>query len=87
MLSDVKSHFSVLQFKVTLLVLLLVGGVIPAFAQVSLTIPTDDIFTAINSWIVTFAPIVAIGIGISAAIAILGYVGAMIVSAFKSRGR
>ena len=64
---------------------LLLLGAIPSFAQVTLTIPTDDIFTAINSWIVTFAPIVAIGIGISAAIAILGYVGAMIVSAFRSR--
>jgi hypothetical protein len=72
-----------LQFRVTLLVLLLVGGVIPAFAQVTLSIPTDDIFTAINSWITTFAPIIAIGIGISAAIAILTFVGAQIVKAFK----
>lgn len=72
-----------LQFRVTMLVLLLVGAVMPAFAQVTLTIPTDDIFSSINDWIVTFAPIVAIGIGISAAIAILGYVGAMIVSAFR----
>jgi hypothetical protein len=54
-------------------------------AQVTLSIPTDDIFTSINSWIVTFVPVVAIGIGISAALAILMFVGNVIVKAFKGR--
>ena len=63
---------------------MLVGGVAPSFAQVTLTIPTDDIFTSINDWIATFAPIVAIGIGIAAAIAILTFVGKQIVNAFKA---
>lgn len=87
MSSRLKIFTNQLQIRLIFVLLFLVGGVIPSFAQVSLEIPTDDIFTAINSWIVTFAPIVAIGIGISAAIAILGYVGSMIVSAFKARGR
>jgi hypothetical protein len=62
---------------------MLAGGVGLSQAQVTLTIPTDDIFTSINNWIATFAPIVAIGIGIAAAIAILSFVGKQIVSAFK----
>lgn len=83
MSSKITGHLNTLQFKLIMLVLLLVAGVIPSFAQVTLTIPTDDIFTAINSWIATFAPIIAIGIGIAAAIAILTFVGNQIVKAFK----
>ncbi len=85
MLSKLNDHISTLQIRVLFLVLFLVGGVIPSFAQVTLTIPTDDIFTSINDWIATFAPIVAIGIGIAAAIAILNFVGMQIVKAFGSR--
>lgn len=59
----------------------------PTFAQestaVPLDIPTDVIFSETNSWLVTFAPIAAIGIGITVALAVLGYIGKMIVSAFK----
>lgn len=54
-------------------------------AQVTLQIPTDDIFSSINDWIVTFVPVVAIGIGIAAALAILGFVGSEIISAFRGR--
>jgi hypothetical protein len=57
------------------------------FAQVTLTIPTDDIFTSINAWIVTFVPVVAIGIGIAAALAILGFVGKQIIKAFNGGGK
>ena len=49
----------------------------------NLQIPTTTIFNEANSWIQVFAPIAAIGIGISIAIAVLGYVGKMIVSAFR----
>lgn len=65
------------------MILAFVFSAFPAFAQVTLDIPTDDIFTSINGWIVTFVPVVAIGIGIAASIAILTYVGNMIVKAFK----
>ena len=64
-------------------VLILMFATAPAFAQVTLDIPTDDIFTSINGWIVTFVPVVAIGIGIAAALAILRFVGNEIIKAFK----
>lgn len=56
-----------------------------SFAQetpVPLDIPINDIMTSTNSWLTTFAPIAAIGIGISIALAVLGYLGKMIKSAF-----
>jgi hypothetical protein len=66
-------------------VALLAAG--PALAQdptnVPLEIPTNVIFTETNSWIETFAPIAAIGIGITIALAVLGYLGKMIAGAFK----
>ena len=60
-------------------------GVRQALAQtpVTLTIPTDIIFTEANNWISTLAPISAIGIGIAIATAVLGYVGMMIIKGFK----
>lgn len=51
---------------------------------VPLDIPTDVIFTETNNWIATFAPIAAIGIGITIAIAVLAYIGKMIARAFRS---
>lgn len=60
---------------------------VPSFAQstpVPLQIPTGVIFSETNNWLTTFAPIAAIGIGITIALAVLGYLGKMIVSAFKS---
>lgn len=58
---------------------------LPSFAQtaVPLEIPTNVIFSETNNWLETFAPIAAIGIGISIALAVLGYLGKMIVSAFR----
>jgi hypothetical protein len=49
----------------------------------NLSIPTSTIFNEANTWIQVFAPIAAIGIGIAIAIAVLGYVGKMIIGAFK----
>lgn len=57
-----------------------------AFAQatpVPLEIPTNVIFTETNNWLQTFAPIAAIGIGITLALAVLGYIGKLIASAFR----
>jgi hypothetical protein len=55
-----------------------------AFAQSNqIEIPTDVIFSETNTWISTFAPIAAIGIGITIALAVLGYIGKMIASAFR----
>ena len=56
----------------------------PAFAQtpVPITVDTNEIFTQTNNWIDVFLPIVAIGAGISIAIAILTFIVRQIVSAF-----
>lgn len=81
------SMFTRSQTRFIMVVMLFVMAVATQ-AQVTLDIPTDDIFTSINSWIVTFVPVVAIGIGIAAALAILGFVGNEIIKAFKgSRSR
>lgn len=83
-MSKLSSTFSRAQVRIILLVMLFVMAVATQ-AQVTLSIPTDDIFTSINSWIVTFVPVVAIGIGIAAALAILGFVGNEIIKAFRGR--
>lgn len=69
----------------TLVAGLLALRALPAAAQtpVPLEIPTNVIFSETNNWLETFAPIAAIGIGISIALAVLGYLGKMIVSAFR----
>lgn len=58
---------------------------VPAFAQtpVPIVVDTNAIFTQANSWITVFAPILAIGIGISIALAILTFIGQQILKAFK----
>lgn len=52
-------------------------------AVVSLVIDTNEIFTQTNSWIAQFTPIQAIGIGAALALAILAFVGAVIIGAFR----
>jgi len=83
-MSNLRTTFTRTQSRFIMIVMLFVMAVATQ-AQVTLSIPTDDIFTSINSWIVTFVPVVAIGIGISAALAILMFVGNVIVKAFKGR--
>lgn len=83
-MSKLRSMFTRTQARIIMMAMLLVMAV-SVQAQVTLDIPTDDIFTSINSWIVTFVPVVAIGIGIAAALAILGFVGNEIIKAFRGR--
>lgn len=55
-----------------------------AFAQSeAIEIDFAVLWTQINFWIVQFLPIMAIGIGIAVAIAILGFVGNEIIKAFR----
>ena len=66
---------------------MLVVGVVSAAAQstpVPLEIPTGVIFSETNNWLETFAPIAAIGIGITIALAVLGYLGTLNASPFRS---
>lgn len=50
---------------------------------VMISIPTNVIFTETNNWLATFAPIAAIGIGVTLALAVLAYIGKLITSAFR----
>lgn len=56
-----------------------------AFAQtpVPIIVDTNPIFQQANNWIAIFGPIIAIGVGISIAIAILTFIGNQIIKAFK----
>jgi hypothetical protein len=58
----------------------------PAFAQstpVPIVVDTNEIFTQTNTWIEVFLPIIAIGVGISVALAILTFIGNQIVKAIR----
>lgn len=72
--------------KVMFAVMIALAMTVPqlSFAQ-SATIEIDFtvLFSQINAWIVQFLPIMAIGIGIAVAIAIINFVGNRIVDAFK----
>jgi len=54
----------------------------PTATMVRINVPVNIILTETNTWIATFAPIAAIGIGITIALAVLGYIGSIIKSAF-----
>lgn len=69
-----------------LLVLSVLMLAAPALAQSSLEVNTDVFIDGINSWLATAMPIAAIGVGISGAFALAGYVGNMIVKAFRGGG-
>jgi hypothetical protein len=58
-----------------------------SFAQtpVPIVVDTNTIFEQANNWITVFTPIVAIGIGISIALAILTFIGTQIVKAFRGK--
>lgn len=84
-LSTAGKKFTPMVLAAVMVAIFIVGQVAVTLAQtpVPLEIPTDVIFTEANNWITTFAPIAAIGIGITIALAVLGYIGKMIASAFK----
>jgi len=89
-MSNVMQFVQVRQKLAMVLVVLAMGVVMvaPAAAQtpVPLNIPVNEIFTQTNSWMTTFAPIVAIGIGIAVALAILAFLGNQIIRAFRGSG-
>jgi hypothetical protein len=79
----IRRHFSAL-----MLVMALAAMTAVSFAQtpVPIEIDTNAIFTSANTWISSFTPIFAIGIGIGIALAILTFVGAQIIKAFRGGG-
>ena len=62
---------------------------VSVYAQtpVPIIVDTNAIFTSTNTWIEVFVPIMAIGIGISVALAILTFIGNQILRAFRGGGR
>lgn len=88
-LGRVRNHPKFVMFMLLLVLALAVPTA--AFAQAtpapSIEIPVDVIFESTNDWIVVFAPIVAIGLGIAIAIAALAFVGSAILQGFRGRGR
>lgn len=71
------------RFMLVFMILMLAA---PAFAQSTLNVDTAVFIEGINSWLATAMPIAAIGVGISGAFALAGYVGNMIVKAFRGGG-
>ncbi len=88
MIRKLRSNKKVLILAVMLAMLAL--NVTAAFAQdatpIPIEVPTDEIFTQTNNWIAIFAPIVAIGAGISIALAVLNFIVSQIVRSFKNSG-
>lgn len=52
-------------------------------ASVAITIDTDVLFSSVNTWISTFLPIFAIGLGIAIAIGIITIVGDSILGGLR----
>lgn len=88
MSSNLRAHGRQL-FVIMAVLAMFVLAAVPAFAQeptqVPIVVDTNAIFTQTNNWIAVFAPIVAIGIGIAIALAILTFIGAQILKAFKGK--
>lgn len=62
------------------------GFIMPQFAShasVAITIDTDVLFGSVNTWISTFLPIFAIGLGIAIAIGIISIVGDSILQGLR----
>jgi hypothetical protein len=70
--------------RIAMLMAALMAMTAVSFAQtpVPLVVPTNDIFESVNTWLEVFAPIVAIGVGIAIALAILTFIGKQILQAF-----
>jgi putative Mn2+ efflux pump MntP len=73
---------------IVLMLLIFVLGVVVSFAQTPVPIEVDvnEIFISTNSWITVFTPIIAIGVGISIALALLTFIGRQIIGAFRGGG-
>jgi hypothetical protein len=65
--------------------LLVVGSVVPTFAQtpVPITIDTNSLLTQVNTWTASLDDVVFLGVAISIAIALLTFIGAQILKAFR----
>lgn len=67
---------------------MLIVSVAPAFAQtpVPLEIPVDTLISNVNTWVVQLAPVIFFGTAIGIAIALLTFIGNVILKAFRGSG-
>lgn len=82
---------------VAVLLSVLMLAAVPAFAQTAtpaptqsapeINIPVDLLFDSVNSWINNLFGPLSIGIAIAIALAVIGFVGAAIISAFRGNTR
>lgn len=66
--------------------LVITGALMPQLvthASTTITIDTDVLFGSVNTWIATFLPIFAIGLGIAIAIGIIAIVGDSILQGLR----
>lgn len=76
--------FNLPKLRIGLMVgLFMVGGAVFAQTPVPIEVDTNALFSSANDWIAIFTPIVAIGVGIAIALAILSFIGKQIVDAFR----
>lgn len=85
MIAQVKASLMSPVMRLFLMIAAVFALSMPTYAQtpVPLVVPTNEIFIQTNSWMGVFAPVVAIGVGIAIALAILGFIGNEILKAFK----
>lgn len=84
LLANIRKGVASTNNRIAMVAAAMVGMSLTAFAQtpVPLVVPTNDIFISVNQWLGVFAPIVAIGVGIAIALAILTFIGKQILQAF-----
>lgn len=85
MITTIRSRIRRMAFNrllIAAVAIVMVSAVSFAQTAVALVVPTNEIFTQTNSWLQTFAPVVAIGVGIAVALAILRFIGKQIIDAF-----
>lgn len=79
-------YASKLKIRILLIFAVLALGIMPAFAQVQLEIPVDDLFTSANTWMSSLSDVLAIGPGIAIAITLFSFIaGAILWGLSKSR--
>lgn len=84
MIASVRGAVTSTKNRIAMLIAAMLAMTAVSFAQtpVPLVVPTNDIFESVNTWLEVFAPIVAIGVGIAIALAILTFIGKQILQAF-----
>ncbi|MCL4251821.1 MAG: hypothetical protein KJ065_26950, partial [Anaerolineae bacterium] len=74
-------------FAFVLVALLLPSSAANAQTPVPITVDTNTLLTQVNTWVTSLDDVVFLGVAISIAIAILVFIGAQILQAFRSAGR